>query len=199
VKEVVDTFISARENDRIGIIVFGSKAYLQLPFTRDLSTARKLLELTEVAMAGPHTALGDAIGLSIRSFEESNITERILVLLTDGNDTSSKMTPLNAAEIAARRGVEIYTIGIGDPGASGEDRVDFKILEDISARTGGEFHIADDKTTLTDIYQRIDDLNPAEVKTETWRPRTSVVHWPIGFALCFAFLAYSIMLLRLRA
>ena len=129
VQRVVDRFVAERESDRIGLIVFGTKAYLQLPFTRDLQTARTLVQLMEVGMAGPQTALGDSIGLSIRSFESSEVDDRLLILLTDGNDTASKMTPINAADIAKLNGVEIHTVGIGDPSATGEDRVDFDLLQ----------------------------------------------------------------------
>ena len=183
VQQVVKAFIAERESDRVGLIVFGDKAYMQLPFTRDLATASTLVDLMAVAMAGPQTALGDAIGLSIHAFESSSIEERILILLTDGNDTASRMTPINAAAIAARNGVEIYTIGIGDPQATGEDRVDFSLLADIAGRTGGEFFNAEDETALAAVYQRIDEATAAEVNTESWRPRQSLVVWPAGAAL----------------
>lgn len=183
VQQVVKAFVAERESDRVGLIVFGDKAYIQLPFTRDLATASTLVDLMAVAMAGPQTALGDAIGLSIHAFESSSIKERILILLTDGNDTASRMTPINAAAIAARNGVEIYTIGIGDPQATGEDRVDFSLLADIAGRTGGEFFNAEDETALAAIYQRIDEATAAEVNTESWRPRHSLVAWPAGAAL----------------
>lgn len=180
VRQVVDEFVATREQDRVGLIVFGSKAFLQLPFTRDLETARQMVALMEVGIAGPRTAIGDAIGLSIRSFEDSEIEQRLLILLTDGNDTASTMTPINAAAIATSHQVEIFTIGVGDPEADGEDRVDFSVLEDISTRTGGRFFRADNVSMLTDIYRRIDELVPSEEKTQTWRPRQSLVHWPLS-------------------
>ena len=199
VQRVVDDFISAREHDRIGLIVFGSRAYLQLPFTRDVDTAQALVALMDVGMAGPQTALGDAIGLAIRSFESSEVDQRLLILLTDGNDTASKMTPINAAEIARLNGVEIYTIGVGDPAASGEDRVDFKSLQAISARTDGEFFSAENETMLAEVYTRIDKLAPGEVVTQSWRPRESLVHIPVAAALLLAWLAYALVLVpRLR-
>ncbi len=188
VRQVVDEFVATREQDRIGLIVFGSKAFLQLPFTRDLETARQMVALMDVGIAGPRTAIGDAIGLSIRSFEESQVEQRLLILLTDGNDTASNMTPVNAAAIAKTHGVEIFTIGVGDPEATGEDRVDFAALEEISARTNGEFFRAGNVTALKDVYQRIDDMVPSEVKTQTWRPRQSLVHWPLGMIVSLGML-----------
>ena len=191
VQRVVDRFVSERESDRIGLIVFGTKAYLQLPFTRDLDTARALVSLMEVGMAGPRTALGDSIGLSIHSFENSEVDDRLLILLTDGNDTASDMTPINAADIAKLNGVKIYTIGIGNTEATGEDRVDFDVLEKIAVRTGGQFFNAEDETTLQQVYRRIDEASVADVRTQSWRPRISLVHWPAGAAILLMLFAYA--------
>jgi Ca-activated chloride channel family protein len=198
VQRVVDQFVAERDSDRIGLIVFGTKAYLQLPFTRDLQIARGLVELMEVGMAGPQTALGDSIGLAIRSFESSEVEERLLILLTDGNDTASRMTPVNAADIAALNGVEIYTIGIGNTEATGEDRVDFTLLSAIAERTGGRFYNAEDETALQQVYRRIDESTTADVRTQSWRPRTSLVHWPAGAATILVLLAYCWLLLATR-
>ena len=134
-------------------------------------------------MAGPHTALGDAIGLSIRTFEASDIDQRLLILLSDGGDTASRMSPVNAAEIAAGAGVEIYTIGVGDPDATGEDRVDVDTLKDIASRTGGEYFFADDEAALTSVYDRIDALAPRDVETLSYRPRQSLAYIPLAIAL----------------
>ena len=198
VQRVVDRFVTARQDDRIGLIVFGTKAYLQLPFTRDLDTARALVDLMDVGMAGPKTALGDSIGLAIRSFETSEVDERLLILLTDGNDTASKMTPINAADIARLNGVEIYTIGIGDTAATGEDRVDFDVLAAIAERTGGEFYNAEDEAALDAVYRRIDQTAVADVRTQSWRPRQSLVHWPVGLAVILILLAYAGLLFGTR-
>jgi Ca-activated chloride channel family protein len=198
VQRVVDRFVAERENDRIGLIVFGTKAYLQLPFTRDLETARALVELMDVGMAGPKTALGDSIGLAIRSFETSELDDRLLILLTDGNDTASKMTPINAADIAKLNGVEIHTIGIGDTAATGEDRVDFDVLAAIAHRTGGEFYNAEDEAALDAVYRRIDQTAVADVRTQSWRPRESLVHWPAGLAVILVLLTYAGLLFGSR-
>lgn len=195
VKLVVDQFVAERESDRIGLIVFGDKAFLQLPFTRDLRTARDLVGLMRVGMAGPRTAVGDAIGLAIKSFEDSEVEERLLILLTDGSDTASKMMPLNAAGIAKESGVVIYTIGVGDPEATGEDRVDFATLQAVADRTGGQFFNAEDQTTLDQVYRRIDELAVADVQTTSWRPRESMVHWPAGLAAVVMLLGYALLLL----
>jgi Ca-activated chloride channel family protein len=194
VKGVVGRFMAARDGDRIGLIVFGSKAYVQVPFTRDLRTAVSLLEAIEVGMAGPHTVLGDAIGLAVRTFEASEVEERLLILLTDGSDTGSRMTPLNAAEIAAQNDVEIFTVGVGDPEGQGEDRVDFETLERIAERGGGRFFSADEENGLEDVYRRIDAIVPRDVKTVSYRPRESLVHWPAGAAAILAIIGYLLLL-----
>ncbi|MCT8974299.1 VWA domain-containing protein [Microbaculum marinisediminis] len=182
VRQVVRTFVEGREGDRMALIVFGSKAYVQAPLTEDLETIIDMLNRTEVGMAGPHTALGDAIGLSIRTFETSDIDQRLLILLSDGSDTSSRMSPVNAAEIAADKGVEIYTVGVGDPEATGENRVDLATLEEIANRTGGAFFFAEDETALSEVYNRIDELAPREVETLSYRPRRSLAYIPLAVA-----------------
>ena len=182
VKRVVGEFIARRDGDRVGLIVFGSRAYLQAPFTTDLAVARALLDETDVNMAGPNTALGDAIGLAIRTFETSHLEDRLLILLTDGSDTGSRMTPVNAAEIASQRDVVIHTVGFGDPDSDAEDKVDLSILEQIAGKAGGRFFAAADATRLEQVYTDIDALAPREVHKQSYRPRDSLVHWPAAGA-----------------
>ena len=196
VQRVVDRYVARRRDDRVGLIVFGDRPYLQLPFTRDIDSARGLVALMEVGMAGPRTALGDAIGLAIRAFESSTVDDRIVILLTDGSDTGSRMTPLNAAAIAAQRGLEIYTIGIGDTAATGEDRVDFAGLAQIAERSGGAFFQAEDETALESIYRRIDAATAVELRTRSWRPRSSLVHWPAMAALLVLLIGHGTCLWR---
>ncbi len=191
VKQVIGDFIDRRDGDRIGLIVFGTRAYVQAPFTRDLNTARSLLDATEVSMAGPHTAIGDAIGLAIRTFEASDVEERLLVLLTDGADTNSRMTPLNAAEIAAQNGVKIIAIGVGDPHAAGENRVDYDALQQIADKADGLFFKADDIEGLEAVYAEIDGLEPQIVKTTSYRPRRSLVHYPLTAAFVVIFVTLA--------
>lgn len=189
VKQVVGDFIEARDGDRVGLIVFGTKAYVLVPFTRDLETVRALLAATEVGMAGPHTAIGDAIGLAIKTFEASKVDERQLLLLTDGSDTGSLMTPLNAADIARQNKVTVFTIGVGDPDGTGENHVDFDTLRDVAKRADGLFFQADEAEGLSRVYKRIDDVLPRTVKTVSYRPRETLVHFPAGAALilCLGF------------
>ncbi|WP_254446705.1 VWA domain-containing protein [Ruegeria sp. HKCCD8929] len=181
VQEVVRDFVTGREGDRVALIVFGSKAYLQSPLTADLQTIVDLLDRTQVSMAGPHTALGDAIGLAIHTFEASAIDERVLILLSDGSDTASRMDPVNAAEIASDNGVTIMTIGVGNPDASGEDKVDLGVLEDVADRTGGSYFFAADQSALGEIYDRINAQTPRQVETLSYRPRQALAWIPLGW------------------
>lgn len=182
VRDVVREFVAGRQGDRVALIVFGTRAYVQAPLTEDLDTIVDLLDRTEVGMAGPHTALGDAIGLAIRTFEASDIEQRLLILLSDGSDTASRMSPVNAAEIARDQDVVIFTIGVGDPDARGEERVDLETLREIAGRTRGEFFFAADESALGRVYERIDELAPREVETQSYRPRQPLAYLPLAVA-----------------
>ena len=195
VKQVVDAFIARRKGDRIGLILFGTKAYIQCPFTQDLSTIQALLNQTEVGMAGPQTAIGDAIGLSIKAFEASKAQQKMLILLTDGNDTASRVPPAHAADIAREHGLVIYTIGVGDPNATGENRVDFDTLRTVASTTGGEFFKAANGAELERIYADIDRLAPVKLETQTWRPKLPLYQWPLGAAALLGIAAWLVLLL----
>ena len=186
VKTIVGDFVAARDGDRVALIVFGSKAFVQAPFTEDLQSVVGLLDQTEVGMAGPHTALGDAIGLALSLFRSSDIEQRLLVVLSDGADTGSRMSPVNAAEIAAREGVVIQTIGVGREDGSGENRLDARALKDIAARAGGQFFYATDAAALGAIYAEIDKLAPRKVETVSFRPREPLAHLALGLAVVIA-------------
>jgi Ca-activated chloride channel family protein len=201
VKLVLDEFIAHREGDRLGLVVFGDAAYLQTPFTRDLGACRVLLDETRIGMAGPHTVIGDAIGLGIRLFEASDAKEKVLILLTDGNDSGSRVPPEKAAQLAAERHLTVHTVGIGDPAATGEDRVDLESLRRIASKTGGRAYLAQDRDTLADIYAELDQLEARELQTASFRPRRPLFHWPLGAAvgLVFAFQAAVTARLLLRS
>jgi Ca-activated chloride channel family protein len=186
VKRVIKDFIARRQGDRIALILFGTKAYVQVPFTQDLRTAEQLLEQTEVGMAGQQTAIGDTIGLAIKTLEKSTAKQKLVVLLTDGNDTASRVPPEHAADIAQQNGVVIYTIGVGDPAASGENRVDFGALQNVASTTQGQFFRAENGAQLQSIYADIDRLAPAKLDTLSWRPKLPLFQWPLGAALILA-------------
>ncbi|MEZ5582661.1 MAG: VWA domain-containing protein [Candidatus Competibacteraceae bacterium] len=183
VKQVLDAFLANREGDRVGLVFFGTGAFVQAPFTDDLEVIRLLLEEAQPRMAGPKTALGDAIGLAMTLFERSDLDDRVLILLTDGNDTGSLVPPERAAELAKQRNVVIYAIGVGDPTSAAEEPLDEKLLRQITQATGGEYFFAADRANLAGVTEKIDALTPREAETVTHRPRHDLFHWPLGIAL----------------
>lgn len=196
VKEVVDGFIQRRTGDRIGLIVFGAAAYPQVPFTLDHATCRALLKQTQAGMAGPQTMIGDAIGLAIKEFHNSQAQERVLILLTDGNDTGSRMPPVKAAEIAKQRGIKIHTVAIGNPKATGEDKVDVALMHSISATTGGRFFLGEDQKQLAEVYATLDRITPKNYKTQSYRPKRQLFMYPLGAAVLLVLAYQLVMLLR---
>jgi Ca-activated chloride channel family protein len=190
VKEVLDEFLTHRKGDRVGLIVFGNAAFVQVPFTQDLSTCRLLLSETEVRMAGPRTALGDAIGLGITLFERSGLTERVMIALTDGNDTGSKVPPGQAAKIARDNEITIHVIGVGDPSAAGEEKLDQEALQALAAATHGRYFHAGDRQALQKIYEELDRLDTREVEEITHRPRRELFHWPLAGFMVLSLLFY---------
>ena len=193
IKGVLDEFIERRKSDRLGLIVFGTEPFLQIPFTRDQEVVRILLNQTKAKMAGPQTAIGDAIGLSIKHFESSKSEHRVVVLLTDGNDTGSKVPPKKATEIASQNGITIHTVAVGDPKAAGEEKMDIETLQAISNTTKGSFFRADDRTQLDTIYRKLDQIEPEKVKAISYRPRYPLFQWPAG-AVLVTLMAYHLLM-----
>ena len=138
-KEVLGDFLARRDGDRVGLVVFGSAPFLQVPFTTDLGLCQQLLDETAVGMAGPRTALGDAIGLGIRLFENSDVPTKTIIALTDGNDTDSAVPPAEAARVAKDREITIHTVAMGDPATVGEEKLDQESLKAMANTTGGDF------------------------------------------------------------
>jgi Ca-activated chloride channel family protein len=193
VKLVLDDFITRREGDRIGLLVFGDAPHLQAPFTLDHGLCRELLAETRVGMAGPRTMIGDAIGLAIKLLDAGKARQKVAVLLTDGNDTGSRVPPAKAAEIARSRGITIHTVGIGDPATKGSDLVDTGTLQGIAGETGGRFFLALGRTDLDGIYRKLDEIEKTDVETSSYRPRRPLFQWPLGAAFLLVAVLYLVM------
>jgi Ca-activated chloride channel family protein len=183
VKQVVSEFIRKRKNDRIGLIVFGQAAYPVTPFTLDHDAGLQILGQTDAGMAGPQTMIGDAIGLAIKQFNNSEAKQRVLILLTDGNDTGSRMPPRKAAEIASQNGITIHVVGLGDPHATGEDKVDYNALNDIAKATGGQVFHGENRVELEKAYATLDKITPQNFKTLSYQPRRELFMFPLGAAV----------------
>ncbi len=191
VQRVAGQFLSQRQGDQVGLIVFGTRPYLQAPMTMDLPAVTKLLDEAIIGEAGSQTAIGDAIGFAIRQMKEhtENTHERpVLILLTDGGNDAGLMPPDDAASIAAREGLRIYTIGVGAAvhqgffGTTGNTDLDETSLKSIAAKTGGLYFRATDAHALQAIYQKINQLEPVSGLTQWFRPRTEMFMWPLAWA-----------------
>jgi Ca-activated chloride channel family protein len=203
VKQVGSNFIEHRTGDRLGLILFGSKAYVQSPLSFDTTTVNRFLLEAQIGFAGQETAIGDAIGLAVKRLKERPAESRVLILLTDGQDTASSVRPLDSAKLARKLGIKIYTIGIGAdemtlPGLFGSSfgsrqvnpsaELDEKGLQEIADMTGGRYFRARNPRELADIYAILDQLEPVEQDVATYRPRQALGYLPLLLALMLSFL-----------
>ncbi|WP_049731453.1 vWA domain-containing protein [Rhizobium ecuadorense] len=191
VRAVVGDFIAKRPGDRLGLIAFGDAPYPLAPFTMDHALVRTLVDGLLPGIAGPRTALGDSLGLAIRMFEKTDVPEKVLILLTDGNDTASKMPPLKAAEIAKTKAIVIHAVGIGDPAATGEDKLDTASLQKIATTTGGRYFFGADQSQLQGIYDELDRITPEDQRQLSWRPRIELFYWPLGASVLLVCVWYG--------
>jgi len=198
-REVASEFIERRRGDRLGLILFGTRAYLQTPLTFDSKTVNKLLREASIGIAGERTAIGDAIGLAIKRLDLESDHSRVLVLMTDGTNTAGEVEPLKAAQLAAARGLKIYTIGIGADeqiettwfGLRRSNRsaqLDEKSLRAIASTSGGRYFRARDSVELAKIYALIDELEPMPRNAQNLRPVDALFMWPLALALGLALL-----------
>lgn len=196
-KWIAGDFIERRKGDRIGLILFGTHAYLQTPLTFDLPTVRQLLNEAAVGLAGNETAIGDAIGLAVKQLRDSPQESRVLILLTDGNSNAGVLTPEKAAELASHAHLKIHTVAIGAKEAIvqtifGPQRMnpsaelDEETLKKVAKITGGEYFRAYNTEELMRIYQHIDRLEAIERDVQTYRPIDELYAWPLLIALIAA-------------
>ncbi len=194
VKAIVSDFVLRREGDRLGLIVFGSQAYLHVPLTHDRNTVSSQLQEIQLRMAGEQTAIGDAIGLAVKRLKDRPEDGRILVLLTDGANTAGEIDPIQAAQLAASQKLKIYTIGVGADELEvktlfGSRRInpsqelDEYTLRTLAEKTGGQYFRARSTEELDQIYQQLDKLEPIEQDNQVFRPRHSLLHWPLLLAV----------------
>ena len=180
VKRVLTDFALERQGDRLGLIVFGRASYLQAPFTADLNVWLSLLRESDVGMAGQKTNFGDAIGLAIKLFDTSDTSNKVLLVLTDGNDTGSLVPPVDAAKIAASDNIRIYPIAIGRDSDNENERVDMDVMTKIATTTGGRVFRAETLDDLRQISIEIGKLEPELYETTAYSPRESLHVWLLG-------------------
>jgi Ca-activated chloride channel family protein len=199
VKYVVNDFVDRRTGDRVGLLLFGTEAYMQVPLTFDRQTLQTLFNEAQIGFAGTKTSIGDAIGLAVKHLQNRPDDSRVCILLTDGRNTAGNVEPLQAAKLAAQTGVKIYTIGVGademlvrdlfgtrrvNPSAD----LDEETLQKIAELTGGRYFRARNPEELEQVYTYIDKLEPVEQEAETYRPVKSLYYWPLAAALLVSFL-----------
>ncbi len=194
VQKVAGDFIRRRQGDQLGLILFGTRPYLQAPLTTDQHTVNQFLNEAMVGVAGTQTAIGDAIGLAIKRLRDNSDKgghkgDTVLILLTDGSNTAGAMPPKEAAKMAASVGLRIYSIGVGSDeqpdffGLGGGSDLDEDTLKFIAKITNGEYFRATDASDLEKVYARIDKLEPSAAKQQWYRPRDEWFQWPLGLAL----------------
>jgi Ca-activated chloride channel family protein len=186
VKAIAADFTQRRQGDRVGLILFGTRAYLQAPLTFDLDTVTRFIEEAQLGFAGEDTAIGDALGLAIKRLRERPAASRIFILLTDGQDTASTVDPMEAAALASQLDVKIYTIGISrNLGRSSRARVevDEAMLNAVAEATGGRYFRATSPAELEAVYALLDELEPVEQAASTFRPRRALSWIPLLVAM----------------
>ncbi len=208
-KEVLTEFVQSRKGDRLGLVLFGDAAFVQTPFTADQKVWLELLNQTDVAMAGQSTHLGDAIGLAIKVFEQSDKSrgaleqeqnrEKVAIVLTDGNDTGSFVEPIDAAKVAKAKGVRVHVIAMGDPETIGETALDMDTIHRIAKESGGEAFEALNRDELSAAYDEIGKLEPQLYESTTYRPKQSLHHYLMALVVIMHLLAFSVATLKRRA
>ncbi|OLF54015.1 vWA domain-containing protein [Pseudomonas chlororaphis] len=198
VQHLLGDFLESREGDRVGLILFGSKAYLQAPLTFDRRTVRVWLDEAKIGIAGKNTAIGDAIGLALKRLRQRPAQSRVLILVTDGANNGGEIDPLTAARLAAEEGVKIYPIGIGaDPeqsatlgflGVNPSLDLDEPALKEIAEATGGRYFRARDGQELQAIKDTLDQLEPVAQQPTQARPAQALYSWPLAAALLLSVL-----------
>lgn len=198
-KAVVGDFVARRTGDRLGLILFASRAYTQAPLTFDRKTVETLLLEAQIGIIEENaTAIGDGIGLGVKHLRERPQASRVLIMLTDGVNNAGEVTPLQAGELAAREGIKVYTIGIGAESGTSTSLfgprtvnpsadLDSDTLTQIAESTGGKFFRAHDREELERIYGILDELEPVDQEAETFRPTQALFFWPLGIALALSF------------
>tara|TARA_R110001592_G_scaffold43042_12_gene139804 strand:+ start:1210 stop:2193 length:984 start_codon:yes stop_codon:yes gene_type:complete len=207
VKSIVKDFVQQRKGDRIGLILFADHAYLQTPLTFDVETVSTMVDETEIGLVGNRTAIGESIAMAIKRFVENKNEQRVLILLTDGANTSGKIKPIAAAKQAAKNNIKIYSIGIGADqmikrGFFGDQRInpsadlDEKTLTDIASVTNGQYFRARNQDDLQKIYDTINKLQPVDSEFLEFRPEKNLFFWPLSLAI--AILLVVVITLKIR-
>ncbi len=194
VKRAAEQFVNDRKTDKIGLILFGSQAYLQTPLTFDHHSLLMRIEDASVGLAGKTTSIGDALGLAVKRLQAVPAQGRVIILLTDGVNNSGVLAPIKAAELAASEGIKVYTIGLGSNPDSQMARnmfinmnasmdLDEDTLKEVAKITGGRYFRATDSQSLQSVYQTINQMEVVSQEKQIIRPQHEYYAWPLAMAL----------------
>ena len=172
--ELSQDFIQKRLDDNMGVVLFGTFAYTASPLTYDLESLAYLLDMTTVGLAGESTAIGDAIMQSIRTLSFGKAKNKVIILLTDGYHNAGKHSPKEAVGKAKKKGIRIYTIGIGK-----KSDYDVAMLKTIAKQSGGKSYAADSAEALAKVYREIDKLEPSQIRGENYLNQKLLIFWPL--------------------
>ncbi len=201
------TFIEGRKNDRIGLVVFASKAFPQCPLTIDHKILLSLLSKVEVGMIEDGTAIGDALITAGNRLRKSEAKSKVIILLTDGRNNAGRIDPVTAAQAAGSLDIKIYAVAMGKIGqaeypvkdAFGRTRymlmdveIDEPMLMQIANVTGGKYFRATNTEKLREIYKEIDAMEKTKVETEKYRRYKELFRTPLTIGLCFMLLGILI-------
>ena len=211
-KDVVESFVKKRENDQIGLVVFGAEAFTQCPLTLDHGIVATFLDRLEIGMAGDATAIGSALGTAVKRLKDSTAKSKVIILLTDGVNNAGSLTPRKAAEVAKTFGVKVYTIGVGTRGKAPflvdslfgtqvvyqDVQIDETMLQEISTMTGGLYQRATDTDALESIYDKIDQLEKTEITMQAYMEYNEQFRWFVLPAVILLLLETLLLGTRLR-
>ncbi len=212
VKGVVDAFVKKRDNDQIGLVVFGAEAFTQCPLTLDHGIVATFMDRLEIGMAGDATAIGSAIGTAVKRLKDSEAKSKVVILLTDGRSNAGALSPAKAAEVAATFGIKIYTIGAGSRGEAPfivdsffgkqvvyqDVEIDEETLEKIAGLTGGKYFRAEDEEALGKIYDEIDQLEKTEITMSSYMEYNERFRWFVIPAVALLLLEVVLLGTRFR-
>lgn len=206
VKKQIGEFIKNRQNkefhDRIGLIIFAEQADVMAPLTFDKKLVLAMVDEMDIELAGIYTNIGDAIRLALERFEEAKTNQKILILLSDGRNTTQGPTPLEMATTAREHNMKIYTIGFGggamlNSADDAEPDLDEDTLRQIANITGGNYYRAIDSRALKSRYQEISYLEVQEEDAISYQPEIELYHWFLILSIIMA-VATSITVRRIN-
>lgn len=181
-KEISRHFILERIGDNAGVVLFGDFAFIASPLTYEKAIVAEMMDYLAHGMAGQNTAIGEGIAMGVRALERSEAKSKVIILLTDGEHNSGRVSPKEATALAKKYGIRIYTIGMGQKG-----EFDEKMLSAIAEETGGAFFAAYDPGMLSDVYKAIDSLERSKIKARHYLRPEYYFAWPLAAALLLLF------------